>query len=269
MRKIKSFSVILIPDDPSFEAKSRKLTMTKILLLLSLYTILAAIVGYYAISLTGLESVLPGKFGLHETDLEEMEKLNEKIIFLARELQNLELTNERLKYALILSDSTFTDSLNFGKDSVVGNNKLPIEGNIFEIISRLINYSLLQDEPVFFLRPLNGFISNKFNLQKGHPGIDIVAKEETPVFASAGGYVIFADYTTDFGNMIILNHAFGYITVYKHCSSLLKQQREKIEQGEMIALSGNSGTHSTGPHLHFEIWKDGQAIDPELVLINN
>ena len=54
-----------------------------------------------------------------------------------------------------------------------------------------------------------------------------------------------------------------------HCSSLLKKEGDKVVQGELIALSGNSGTESSGPHLHFEIWKDGKPIDPLKVLINN
>jgi murein DD-endopeptidase MepM/ murein hydrolase activator NlpD len=99
-------------------------------------------------------------------------------------------------------------------------------------------------------------------------GLDFVVKEETPVYAAAGGYVIFADYTVNDGYMIILNHINGYISVYKHCSSLVKRVRENVEQGELIALSGNTGRKTTGPHLHFEIWKNGKPVDPEKFFIN-
>jgi len=100
-------------------------------------------------------------------------------------------------------------------------------------------------------------------------GLDIAVKENTPVYASASGYVVFAGYTVDEGYVIILNHSDGYLTIYKHCALLLKNERERVEQGELIAQSGNSGLHSSGPHLHFEIWKDGSVINPELVLIKN
>lgn len=93
-------------------------------------------------------------------------------------------------------------------------------------------------------------------------------KSGTPVYAAANGYVIFADYTTEDGYMIILDNNNGYITVYKHCSVLLKRARDVVLQGETIALSGNTGEISTGPHLHFEIWKDGKPINPEKILIN-
>ena len=92
-------------------------------------------------------------------------------------------------------------------------------------------------------------------------------KENNPIFASASGYVVFADYTTNFGYTIIINHSENYLTKYLHCSSLLKMDGDFVRQGEMIALSGNSGTESTGPHLHFEIWKDGKPIDPSKVII--
>ena len=159
--------------------------------------------------------------------------------------------------------------MKLSKDSLYEKSNLPVEGNLLKSVSKLIGILFdLQDETIFFLKPVKGFISRGYDTEKGHPGIDIVVKEGTPVFSTAGGYVVFADYTTEFGNMMIVIHSFGYISVYKHCSSLLKKQREIVEQGEMIALSGNTG-HSTGPHLHFEIWKDGQTIDPESVLINN
>ena len=92
-------------------------------------------------------------------------------------------------------------------------------------------------------------------------------KENSPVFASAGGYIVFADYTPNYGYSIIINHQENYVTKYLHCSTLLKKNGDIVRQGELIALSGNSGSESTGPHLHFEIWKDGKPINPSEVLI--
>ena len=79
---------------------------------------------------------------------------------------------------------------------------------------------------------------------------------------------MFSDHTLDDGYMIIIIHPNDYISVYKHCSSLLKRKREKIIQSEMIALSGNTGHKSHGPHLHFEIWKNGQPLNPQKLFIN-
>jgi murein DD-endopeptidase MepM/ murein hydrolase activator NlpD len=100
-------------------------------------------------------------------------------------------------------------------------------------------------------------------------GIDFVVKTGTPVYVSANGFIIFANYTVKDGNMIIVSHPGNYISVYKHCSSLLKKERETVVQGELIALSGNTGEITTGPHLHFEIWKEGKPINPITILIKN
>ena len=116
---------------------------------------------------------------------------------------------------------------------------------------------------------MNGYISRGFDPDRGHFGIDIVAKVGTPVFASAGGFVVFSGYTNDYGHVLILSHSDGYLSFYKHCSVLLKRDREFVIQGELIAQTGNSGLATTGPHLHFEIWHNGKAVDPETILIKD
>jgi murein DD-endopeptidase MepM/ murein hydrolase activator NlpD len=99
-------------------------------------------------------------------------------------------------------------------------------------------------------------------------GLDYVVKAGTPVYATAGGFVIFSGYTIDDGYTIIISHNEEFISIYKHCSSLIKKQRERVEQGELIAISGNSGKLTTGPHLHFEIWENGKPVDPEKIILN-
>lgn len=103
----------------------------------------------------------------------------------------------------------------------------------------------------------------------GHYGIDYALKEGSPVYASENGYVLFADFTVDYGNTIIIVHGRGFVTMYKHCKLLMRTEREKVVQGDIIALSGNTGRLTTGPHLHFEVWKDGSVVNPEKYLIIN
>jgi murein DD-endopeptidase MepM/ murein hydrolase activator NlpD len=230
-----------------------------------------AVFGYYFFNITGIgNSFLPGNY-VQSTDVnKKMEKLNEKIIFLAKELQVLKSVNKRLKYALVLADSTLADTLNITTDSLEQFYKTPAEGNLFGAILKFVNYLFDQkNNRVLFILPVNGYISRGFDPEKGHYGIDIVVRDGTPVYASAGGFVIFSGYTNDYGHMIILSHSDGYVSIYKHCSLILKEEREIVNQGELIAQSGNSGLATTGPHLHFEIWQNGQAIDPEKLLIKN
>ncbi len=152
------------------------------------------------------------------------------------------------------------------------NNENPYGGDLLLILKKLFftdSSKTSSSKNYFFIKPVDGFISRGFKPDKGHFGIDFVVKKGTPVYAAANGYVIFSDFTFKDGNMIIISHPNDYITVYKHCSSLLKRQRDVVLQGEIIALSGNTGEITSGPHLHFEIWKNGYPIDPENVLINN
>jgi murein DD-endopeptidase MepM/ murein hydrolase activator NlpD len=269
IQKIKNFSVIFIPEDTSHKARSLKLSFPNLLWIGLVYSVLIVILGFYALSVAGLDSyLLPANSGLREEDRQQVKDLNTKVVFLVKELEKLKVTNDRLKYALILGDSTMFDSLQQTQDSVKQIDKSSAEGNILKIINKLFFNQSFQDENLFFIKPINGFLSQKFNPSKGHMGIDFAVKKETPVYASAGGYVVFADYTVNDGFMIIINHINGYMSVYKHCSSLIKRVRENVEQGEIIALSGNTGRKTTGPHLHFEIWKEGKPINPEKQFIN-
>ena len=269
IKKLKNFSVIFIPEDTSHRTRSLKLSFPNLLWIGILYTFISAVFGYYTLSLTGLDYYfLPAKAGLREQDRQKVEELNTKMIFLVKELEKLKATNDRLKYALILGDSTMFDSSDQTQDTIKQGSSLPAEGNILITVYKLLFDESIQDESLLFIKPINGFLSRKFDSDKGHMGLDFAVKEGTPVYASAGGYVIFADYTVNDGYMIILNHLNGYISVYKHCSSLIKGARENIEQGELLALSGNTGRKTTGPHLHFEIWNGGKPVDPEKHFIN-
>lgn len=116
--------------------------------------------------------------------------------------------------------------------------------------------------------PAVGYISRGFSPAQYHYGLDIAGKEGTPVIAAAPGAVVFADWTYEYGFMLIIAHGRGYTTVYKHNKSLLKSTGTTVKRGEVIALLGNTGAASSGPHLHFEVWKDGTVENPADYLLN-
>jgi murein DD-endopeptidase MepM/ murein hydrolase activator NlpD len=167
----------------------------------------------------------------------------------------------------MLGDSALVESLYTRSDTVIKKSG----GNIISVFRDFIQKFIFQEkeETNIFIKPVNGFISREFNKDKGHNGIDYVVKKETPVYSTADGFIVFADYTIQDGYMIIINHNDAYISIYKHCAVLLKEPRESVQQGELIALSGNTGEVSTGPHLHFEVWKNGQPVDPKSLFYNN
>lgn len=108
-----------------------------------------------------------------------------------------------------------------------------------------------------------GLILDSKRTEKNHYGIDIAAKEGEPVYAVASGQVVFSGWSEEFGNLVILYHGDGYLTYYGHNSVLLVQSSSRVKQGEIIAHSGNTGL-SSGPHLHFEVWKDQEPVNPIL-----
>ncbi len=113
-----------------------------------------------------------------------------------------------------------------------------------------------------FFMPVKGVITTKFDT-KEHLGIDIVAKEDEPILATLPGTVTLADWSLGTGNTIQIQHEDNIISIYKHNSTLLKKVGDKVKAGEPIAIIGNSGELTSGPHLHFELWHNGVAINPE------
>jgi murein DD-endopeptidase MepM/ murein hydrolase activator NlpD len=116
---------------------------------------------------------------------------------------------------------------------------------------------------ISFMAPVKGVISSSFNKTENHFGVDITARKNTPIKACMTGTVVFADWTTQSGYVVIVQHSKEILSVYKHCSALLKKQGDYVQTGEALAIIGNSGEHSTGPHLHFELWHLGNPVNPE------
>jgi len=114
-----------------------------------------------------------------------------------------------------------------------------------------------------FFPPITGFISQEFNENNGHYGVDIVAKPNTKVSTVLDGTVIFNAWTVRTGYVITIQHRNNLISTYKHNSVLLKKTGEHVKAGEAIAILGNTGELTTGIHLHFELWKNGKAVNPE------
>ncbi len=117
--------------------------------------------------------------------------------------------------------------------------------------------------------PVKGVISQPFSIQDKHYAIDIVTAKDAPVKATADGTVIFAEWTSETGFVMIIDHSNNFLSVYKHNALLTKKQGELVKAGEVIAQVGNTGEFSTGPHLHFELWSDGYPINPSNLIEYN
>jgi murein DD-endopeptidase MepM/ murein hydrolase activator NlpD len=132
---------------------------------------------------------------------------------------------------------------------------------MISLTSSSSRYRELQE--IFFFTPINGLISDGFDVKKGHYGVDIVAKTNEPVKNIADGTVIFASWTQDAGYVMMIQHKGNLISVYKHNAELYKKTGTFVYAGEIIAIVGNSGELTNGPHLHFELWYNGNPLNPE------
>ncbi|MDC0204213.1 M23 family metallopeptidase [Flavobacteriales bacterium] len=118
-------------------------------------------------------------------------------------------------------------------------------------------------EFLMFFPPVSGLISNVFNSNTRHFGLDLVAKEKTRISSVLDGTVIVSHWAAETGYVIIVQHKNDYLSQYKHNSVLLKKVGDFVLAGEHIAIIGNSGELSSGPHLHFELWHKGVPVNPK------
>lgn len=112
--------------------------------------------------------------------------------------------------------------------------------------------------------PVKGTVVQRFNPQREHFGLDLAAEKDAPIMAVDEGSVVLAAYTAETGYVIQIQHSNQLLSVYKHNSVLLKKAGDKVRAGEAIAVIGETGEFSSGPHLHFELWQRGVALNPEL-----
>lgn len=133
-------------------------------------------------------------------------------------------------------------------------------GSDFLLTGDIRNDELRQ---LYFFSPITGYISEPFNAQTEHYGIDVVSKKDEPVKCIADGTVVMASWTQSEGNVIAIQHRENLISIYKHNSTLTKEVGDFITAGEIVAIIGNTGELTSGPHLHFELWYNGSAVNPE------
>lgn len=152
-------------------------------------------------------------------------------------------------------------NIDFSKSEEDSLLRLQIEAdNMYNLSSNYNDNS--KQQSIFFLPPIKGVTINHYNPLQNHYGIDLVASPNEVVLAVADGTVVLSSWTLETGFTIGIQHKNNYISFYKHNSKLIKKQGERVRAGETIAIIGNSGELTTGPHLHFELWHNGNPIDP-------
>lgn len=221
------------------------------------------------IAFTPLREYIPGYSST------KLKKQATELSFKTDSLQQIININEQYLSSVRKVLSGDIKSNDFNKDSIIEAAKIEAsqvnlqaskeDSLLREKVAREDKYNPLLGEEALglvFFAPVKGTVSEKYNAQNKHYAIDIVTVKDAPVKAAANGTVIFAGWTSNTGNVIIVEHTNNTLTVYKHNASLSKQQGESVKGGEVIATVGNTGELTTGPHLHFEMWRNGHPVNP-------
>ncbi|RCS26171.1 M23 family peptidase [Polaribacter sp. WD7] len=269
-RKLTDKYRLVVLNENTFEERfSLKLSRLNVFVLGGVFSILLIAVTTVLIAFTPIKEYIPG---YSSTNLKiKAAKLNFEADSLKTKLAVLENYTKALRPVLtgeIAPESI--DSIQVeARQRLVDERKLNAtkEDSLFrEKVERKTRFALTNSTQnrvnVIFFAPLSGNISQNFDSSANHFAVDIVAKAGTPVKATADGTVIFSGWTTETGYVILLKHANNYISVYKHNGNLLKEQGDFVKSGEVIATVGSTGELTTGPHLHFELWSGGYAVNP-------
>jgi murein DD-endopeptidase MepM/ murein hydrolase activator NlpD len=264
------YRLVVLNEDTFEERFSIKLTRLNVFVLVSLSSIFLVAATTFIIAFTSLREFIPGYSSAklkrqatelnYKTDsLQQVIALNEQYFasikrVLTGDVKTVQFNRDSILEAAS-NDSEIPNVAPTKEDSIL-RAKVDKEDkyNLFESAISASNFVLFP--------PVNGTISEPYNIKERHYAVDIVVAKNTPVKATADGTVIFAEWTAETGYVVIIEHSYELISVYKHNTSLTKEQGDLVKAGEVIAMAGSTGEYSTGPHLHFELWSRGYPINP-------
>ena len=267
----RSYKVVVSSEDTFEERLSFSTNKFNVFLVMTLYSIILIAFTISVVFFTQIREMVPGYsssdlltqaiYLTKKTDsLEKELELNNTFY---KSIENvLSGKTEQIIYKDTLALSNEKDNIDF--QAVLTNAEDSI---LRKYVEEEDKFNLTKNELVIenkmFVSPVKGQITQKFDPLNNHFALDILVDTGTPVKSILEGKVIFSEWSVDTGHVLIIDHGDNIISVYKHNSKVLKTQNNFVKAGEVIAYSGNQGTLSTGPHLHFELWKNGTPINPE------
>lgn len=281
-RKLRNRYRLVIFNDTTFEERfSFRLTRLNVLVFLLSLGVIFITLTFFIIAYTPLKEYIPGYPDIDQKkEVYSLSLLADSLMNNARQKdQYLQNIKDILNGKEVGAESTEEEPVKQNYDNIVIN-KSPEDSllraefenqNLYYLnvneTGRLNDASQSSIRSFNFFSPVNGIITSGFNDKDKHYGIDIVTSPNEAIKATLDGTVIYSDWTIETGHVIAIQHRRNLISVYKHNSILLKNQGDYAKAGEPIAVSGQSGELATGPHLHFELWYNGSAVNPEDYII--
>ncbi len=264
------YRLVVLNEDTFEERFAIKLTRLNVFVIVSISSILLVAGTIFLIAFTSLKEFIPGYSST------ALKKKATELNYKTDSLQQVINLNEQYYASIKRVLTGDVDTVEFNKDSIIDaatidagelNLRPSKEDSLLrDIVDKEDKFNVfesgLSTTNFVLFPPVNGSISEAYNIKEKHYAVDVVVAKDTPVKATADGTVIFAEWTSQTGYVAIIEHSNDLISVYKHNASLTKQQGDLVKAGEVIALAGNSGVLSTGPHLHFELWNKGYPVNP-------
>ncbi len=264
------YRLVVLNEDTFEERFAIKLTRLNVFVIVSLSTILLVAATIFLIAFTSLREFIPGYSSA------KLKRQATELSFKTDSLQQIIEVNDKYFSSIKRVLTGDVKTIQFNKDSILNaanqdTAELTIKPTkedslLREKVDKEDKYNLFESaisaSNFVLFPPVNGNISEGYNVKEKHYAVDIIVAKNTPVKATADGTVIFAEWTAATGYVVIIEHSYELISVYKHNASLTKEQGDIVKAGEVIAMAGNSGEYSTGPHLHFELWSKGYPINP-------
>ena len=263
------YRLVILNEDTFEERFAIKLTRLNVFVLVSMSSIILVSLTILLIAFTPLREYIPGYSSTalkkqatdlnYKTDsLQRVIALNQQYYESISKVLRGDVNTVEFNKDSIINAAANIDKINLNpsKEDSLLREKVDKEDkyNLFESATSKVNFVLFP--------PVNGVISERYSIQDKHYAIDIVVPKGTPVKSVADGTIVFAEWTAETGHVVIIDHGNGLISAYKHNASITKVQGDLVKTGEVIALSGNTGELTTGPHLHFELWSNGYPINP-------
>ena len=266
------FRVTIQREETFEEINTYSVNLANLLAMVAMAVVGVALLTFAIIALTPIRTFLPGFGELNERS--ELVRLSRELREIEAELAAQQAYTTNVQRILVGNveqyDATSdnSDIPNFA-DSLLNVDRIPEDDQLRKDVARSrtryqssgsdVGMPLYQ---LHLIAPLSGTVSSPFDPTDRHFGIDIVAPANTPIKSTLDGHVVEASWTLETGNVIAVQHAGELISFYKHNSSLLKRSGDRVRAGEAIAIIGNTGTRTDGPHLHFELWYRGQPVNP-------
>ncbi len=266
------YKLVVFRADDFKEVRSFNLSLASIYTMISIVSLLSLFTFYLLFAYTPLKKLIPG-YGQIEVN-QDFIKLIEDVDDITYQIESQDTYLSALR-KLILTPNWEGTSQGYkgGSNNVINTSDLKsdigeenktqttVEVSDVKVGDNFDIYSTLRTAKV--IQPVEGVISSKFMPEVRHFGVDVLAPKDTPVKSMMDGFIFSSGWDLETGYTIGVQHAGNILSFYKHNSILLKEKGTFVRAGEALAIIGNTGTLSSGPHLHFELWHNGKPVNPE------